>query len=70
MRARLQMGVACERMQAELRVRGINVSVSLAGSSLLDFQRRQLKDVVRASVHYYNNEREIDSFLAAVEDIT
>ena len=57
-------------MQAALLARGINVSVSLAGSTLLDFRRRQLTDVVRASVHYYNTQAEINSFLAAVGDVT
>ena len=62
--------MACDRVQAELGRQRINVSVSRAGSTLLDFQRRQLAEVVRASVHCYNLESEVDAFLAAVAAVT
>ena len=44
----------------------INVSVSSASSTLLDMEARGLAQVVRASVHYYNNEDEVDRFARAV----
>jgi cysteine desulfurase / selenocysteine lyase len=43
-----------------LRAEMINVSVSRAAYSRLDLGARGLDEVVRASVHYYNSEDEID----------
>jgi len=37
----------------------INVSTSSRSSTLIDMQQRDLQEVVRASVHYYNTEDEI-----------
>jgi selenocysteine lyase/cysteine desulfurase len=45
---------------------GINVWVSEAGSARLDFDRRGLASVVRASVHYYNTEEELERCVGAV----
>jgi selenocysteine lyase/cysteine desulfurase len=39
----------------------INVSVSPAASTMYDSRRRQLPDLVRASVHYYNTEAELST---------
>lgn len=44
----------------------INVSVATAASAQFDFPERNLTDVVRASVHYYNSDRELDHLIAAV----
>ena len=52
-----------------LAARGINVSVSTAGSTRLDMAARGLDAVVRASLHYYNSEAEIDRFHAAISDL-
>lgn len=46
-------------MQA-LRGAGVHVSVSDPHSTLLDAQRRGLPNLLRASVHYYNTEEELD----------
>lgn len=43
-----------------------NVSVSAAPSTRLDFERRGLSAVVRASVHAYNTAAEVQAFAAAV----
>ena len=56
-------------LQQHLRARGINVSVSTPTSTRIDAEARQLPDLVRASVHYYNTEDEIDRFCAAVDQI-
>lgn len=45
-----------------LRSRQINVSVSLEEYARLDMAKRHLPALVRASVHYYNTEAEIDVF--------
>lgn len=45
-----------------LREKNINVSVSSVTSARLDFEDRGLTDLVRASIHYFNTEQEIDLF--------
>jgi cysteine desulfurase/selenocysteine lyase len=55
-------GVASEEVQRKLAANKINVSVSLEEYSRLDLSERKLKDIVRASVHYYNTEEEIARF--------
>jgi len=49
-----------------LRRAGVNVWVVHAGSAHLDFDPRGLTAVVRASVHYYNTEDELDRCVEAV----
>ncbi|MCA0434688.1 MAG: aminotransferase class V-fold PLP-dependent enzyme [Proteobacteria bacterium] len=49
-----------------LRQQGINTSVSSGDYSRLDLTRRGIKSLVRASVHYYNLENEIDRCIEAV----
>jgi len=44
----------------------MNVSVSPVEYTRLDMEERGLESVVRASVHYYNSEEEVDRFCAAV----
>ncbi|WP_437998385.1 aminotransferase class V-fold PLP-dependent enzyme [Sorangium sp. So ce185] len=53
-------------VKARLGARAIHVSVSTAAGTLLDFEARGIPDLVRASVHYYNDESEVDRFVAAV----
>ncbi|MBX3499639.1 MAG: aminotransferase class V-fold PLP-dependent enzyme [Alphaproteobacteria bacterium] len=54
-------------IKARLRAQAINCSVSTQFSSRLDLEGRGLKDVVRASVHIYNTEAELDRFVAALD---
>jgi cysteine desulfurase / selenocysteine lyase len=56
-------------MQRRLRAQGTNVSVSPAEYTRLDMEARGLPALVRASVHYYNTEGEVDRFCAAVAGI-
>lgn len=57
-------------VKQRLSERQINVSVSGLSSTRLDMAARNLNDVIRASVHYYNTEEEIDEFCEALRDIT
>ena len=54
-------------IQQRLRAQNINTSVSPRSSTRLDATQRNLPDLVRASVHYYNTEDEIGRFCAAVD---
>lgn len=47
----------------------INVSVSGGAGSLVSFQHRGLTQVVRASVHYFNTDAEIDHFIAELKQV-
>ncbi|MGQ3027471.1 MAG: aminotransferase class V-fold PLP-dependent enzyme [Ferrovibrionaceae bacterium] len=55
-----------DALKARLAQLRMNVSVSRPSSTLLDFAARGIPEVVRASVHYYNTEGEVDRFVAAV----
>ena len=60
---------SADALQSALRERNINVSVSTPSSTRLDAEARVLPDLVRASVHYYNTEAEIDRFTDALSDL-
>jgi selenocysteine lyase/cysteine desulfurase len=49
-----------------LLTQGINVHVSATGDSRLEVESRDVSGVVRASVHYYNSEDEIERLCAAL----
>jgi cysteine desulfurase / selenocysteine lyase len=59
-------GVPADRIKEALARERINVTVSEPSSTLLDARERQLPDLVRASVHYYNTEDELDRLLESV----
>ncbi|MDH3759831.1 MAG: aminotransferase class V-fold PLP-dependent enzyme [Gammaproteobacteria bacterium] len=62
-------GVAATEVETRLRQEGINVSVSSPGSTLIDATRRHLPDLVRASVHYYNQDAELERVVGLVKTI-
>jgi selenocysteine lyase/cysteine desulfurase len=59
-------GREAEAVKADLWAAGINTSVAVAESTLYDLPDRGLPDLVRASVHYYNTDEEIDALVAAL----
>ena len=59
-------GIGAAEVQRRLAESHINVSVALEESSRLDLVERRLPELVRASVHYYNSEDEIERFCDAV----
>jgi selenocysteine lyase/cysteine desulfurase len=52
-----------------LRAQQINVSISPREYTLIDMEARGLPSVVRASVHYYNTEEEIERFCEALAQL-
>jgi len=53
-----------------LRARRINVSVTSRSSTRLDMEARGLDSMVRASVHYYNTDEEVQRFVGAVNELS
>ena len=62
-------GLTADEVQQRLFEKKINVSVSRVMSSRLDFEERGLVAVVRASVHYYNTEEELEQLVVEVEKL-
>ncbi|WP_280694276.1 MULTISPECIES: aminotransferase class V-fold PLP-dependent enzyme [unclassified Kitasatospora] len=54
------------RIAQDLQARQINVSVSVVTSARWDLEARGLDSLVRASVHYYNTEEELDRLCEAL----
>jgi cysteine desulfurase / selenocysteine lyase len=59
-------GVGAAQLKETLARERINVTVSEPSSTLLDSRQRALPDLVRASVHYYNTEAELDRLVESV----
>ncbi len=59
-------GQSADAVRRALAVRNINVWVSRRSSTLLDMSRRGLEELIRASVHYYNSEEELELLVAAL----
>jgi selenocysteine lyase/cysteine desulfurase len=63
-------GRSADDVEAALRAEGFNTSVSTRDDTLVDFDARSLDRIVRASVHYFNTEDEVERFCDAVERLT
>lgn len=61
--------VPARTIQEKLADNNINVSISSKSSTLLDMQDRNLENVVRASAHYYNTEKEIEELIKALSSL-
>ncbi|MGH3791025.1 MAG: aminotransferase class V-fold PLP-dependent enzyme [Pseudonocardiaceae bacterium] len=63
-------GVPAQDVRRRLAESGVNTSVSTASSARLDLPRRGLRELVRASVHYYNTDDELDRLVTALPRLT
>ena len=62
-------GTSATAVRQALQAQNINVWVSVASSTLLDLQARGIGELVRASVHYYNSEEEIERLTSALREL-
>ena len=62
-------GWAPVELRTALRERGIHVEVTTAASTLIDMDRRGIEEMMRASVHYYNTEAEVERFCAVLDQL-
>jgi cysteine desulfurase/selenocysteine lyase len=60
-------GLPAETIKRRLAEQRINVTTSTVSATRFDMEARRLDEVVRASVHYYNDEAEVERFSAAVD---
>lgn len=58
-----------EAIKAQLAAKRINVSISDGSGTLVFFEQRGIYQLLRASLHYYNTEDEIDRFVNAINSI-
>ena len=63
-------GIEATEIETRLRENRIMVSVSSPASTLIDASKRKLPALVRSSVHYYNQEAEIDALISCVKGIS
>jgi len=59
-------GHTADDVQTALARHGINVSVTAASAARLDLDPRGIDQLVRASVHYYNTDEELDRLVSGV----
>ncbi|MGQ3888635.1 aminotransferase class V-fold PLP-dependent enzyme [Legionella sp. CNM-1927-20] len=62
-------GFSAQAIKKQLAQLNINVSISLQEYARLDLESRNIKDLVRASVHYYNTKEEIDNFCGTLKKL-
>jgi len=60
-------GQDLSKVKDALASQAINVTVSRTPSTRLDMEERGLSEVIRASVHYYNDESEVARFCESIE---
>lgn len=58
-----------QKIKQQLECRGIGVTALEIGDARLDLERRGIAGIIRASVHYFNTEDEINRFSTVVEEI-
>ncbi len=63
-------GADLPTVKAGLQRAGINVSIVPPASALIDTRKRNLPPMIRASVHYYNTDDEIDRLITELRSAT
>lgn len=63
-------GVTAQQVKQVLRTENIFVSISSPSSTPLDAARRELPDLLRASVHYFNTAAEMDKLCDFVNNVS
>ena len=61
-------GESAGAIASRMKQHKININVSDAASALIDMGDRNIDEMNRASVHYFNTEEEIDRFVDALID--
>ena len=61
--------LTADEVRRRLLREGFNVAANLRAYTPLDMTARELPSVVRASVHYFNTEDEIERLARAVQEI-
>lgn len=59
-------GRPLDKLMLDLRAQGINTSVTNYDWAWLDLHARGIESIMRASVHYYNTEEEVERFVQAI----
>jgi selenocysteine lyase/cysteine desulfurase len=62
-------GASPDEVQRRLEERAVNVSTMEASSAYLDYGPRGLAETVRSSVHYYNDDSDLDRLVEGVKEI-
>lgn len=60
--------VSAEKLHKLLSQKNINTSISKPRGTLIDSKNRNLDEMIRASVHYYNTEAEVSTFIEALSN--
>ena len=63
-------GVGADTIVQQLRAEGINTSFATANSARIDMEERHLDQVVRASVHYYNDDSDLEALVRTVSQMS
>ena len=63
-------GVTPDEVQRRLEQRGVNVSTMDAASAQLDYGPRGIAESVRSSVHYYNDDSDLERLVEGVKEVT
>jgi cysteine desulfurase / selenocysteine lyase len=63
-------GWESRRLRSALSGYGVNIDLSEVVDTRLDFEARNLRPMIRASVHYFNTEDEIARFVGLIRSLT